>query len=63
MRWVLMLLLLGGVGCQKSLFKDEGPRSPYERYAELRGEARPAKRMAGPGQEEPALRERLRPLE
>ena len=69
---VLRLLVLGvcgaallmSVGCREPLFPDRAPRSQYERYDALRGEAAPRyeqQRGRGPGPRQPALRERLRP--
>lgn len=49
-------------GCQKPLFDEKLPRTPYERYMALRGEERPVKQRNIYGVEQPALRERLRPL-
>jgi hypothetical protein len=63
--WVVPLTL-GGVllgGCQKGLFPEGTPRSPYERYLTLRGDYRPPVEHDAYGVERPALRQRLRPLE
>ena len=49
-------------GCQKPLFDEKLPRTPYERYMALRGEERPVKQRNIYGVEQPALRERLRAL-
>ncbi len=56
-------LLLGLIGCTDPLFPEDQPRTPYDRYADLRGESRPAKEMKPTGREGPALRERLAPLD
>ncbi|MCW5853841.1 MAG: hypothetical protein KIT87_27485 [Anaerolineae bacterium] len=53
-------LALGG--CEKPLFPEDMPRSPYERYQVLRGQQRTAVRENTFGGKEPAIRERLRPL-
>ena len=50
------------VGCEKELFPQTAYRSPYDRYLMLRGQGRPATQQNALGGEEPALRERLRPL-
>jgi hypothetical protein len=61
--WMTMLLAFVTLaGCEKALFPKESPRSPYERYQVLRGQARPAVTSNALGVEEPAVRERLRPL-
>lgn len=49
-------------GCEKPLFVKQAPRTPYERYQVLRGRERAATRQDVYGSEEPALRERLKPL-
>ena len=56
---VLSVALLG---CEKPLFPKDTPRSPYERYERLHGQARPTTEYDAYGGEQPALRERLRPL-
>lgn len=56
--------LLGG--CQDPLATEGSPRTPYDRYRELRGEQRPTIDESPPGaapSDRPALRERLRPLD
>jgi hypothetical protein len=51
-------------GCQGSPFQDEPrPRTPYARYQDLRGEERPKTYTDSFGQERPALRQRLAPLD
>lgn len=64
MRWtaLLALALLAG-GCEKALFPEDLPRSPYERYMALRGRAAPMHEEGATGAKEPALRERLKPLD
>jgi len=59
------LLIAGGLltGCEKALFPDNLARSPYERYGTLRGQIRPATEQDPYGWDQPALRDRLRPLE
>ncbi|MCC7205022.1 MAG: hypothetical protein IT441_08065 [Phycisphaeraceae bacterium] len=58
----LLGMLWLGTGCQESLFPKDMPRSQYERYSMLRGQDRPATETNMFGREEPALRDRLRPL-
>ena len=60
---MLVAMLLGLVACEKPLFPKDAPRSPYDRYAALRGQQRQATQENEYGGEEPALRERLRPLD
>lgn len=60
---VLAVLTLAVVGCQKPLFDEDVARSPYERYLALRGLDRPVYEMNAYGRQQPALRQRLRPLE
>lgn len=55
-------LALSVPGCEKPLFPETLPRSPYERYMTLRGQHRPMTEEGPTGQEQPALRERLKPL-
>ncbi|MCX5660503.1 MAG: hypothetical protein NTW19_12380 [Planctomycetota bacterium] len=61
-----MALLAGvglvGVGCEKPLFPENQPRSPYDRYLSLRGQSRPMNQQNAYGGDEPALRDRLKPL-
>ena len=59
----LATLCFVGVGCQKSLFDETQARSPYERYLALRGLDRPQEEMNAYGRAQPALRQRMRPLE
>ena len=62
-----MLLAVGLLtclcGCNDALFPKDQPRSPYERYSDLRGQTRPAMETKSSGREGPALRQRLAPLE
>ncbi len=53
---------LGVTGCEKPLFPKDLPRSPYERYMLLHGQQRPMEEKNAFGGDEPALRERLRPM-
>ena len=67
MRTARAMLILGSLalclaGCEKPLFPKDAPRTPYERYQALRGQQRSATEQNAFGGEEPALRERLRPL-
>ena len=63
--------LLGGLavacllafGCQKPVFPEDQPRTPYERYQALRGQERPAKTTDAFGNPQPDLRGRLTPLD
>jgi hypothetical protein len=50
-------------GCQEALFTDKTTRTQYERYQSLRGEYRPRKTTTALGEDRPALRERLAPLD
>lgn len=50
-----------GTGCQKSPFSKELPRTPYERYQLLRGDAPPVYELDTYGNRRPALRARLVP--
>lgn len=58
---IAVVPMLGG--CQEPLFPDNVPRSQYERYEALRGEAAPryAPSRSPTGPRQPALRERLAP--
>lgn len=61
--WIIGLTagLTAAAGCEKPLFPDNVPRTPFQRYDQLRGHYSPPERR-GPGfQTEPALRERLSP--
>jgi hypothetical protein len=62
---IVCLGCIGGMlsGCEEPLFAPTQPRTPYERYQELHGEARPSTEQNSYGGDEPALRERLKPLE
>lgn len=48
-------------GCQKSPFGQDIPRTPYERYQLLRGDAPPLTELDTYGNKRPALRARLVP--
>jgi hypothetical protein len=67
-RWVVRAwcVLLPGVllaGCSSSPFaRGEVPRTPYERYLTLRGQAPPEKVENNFGAMQPALRQRLAPM-
>lgn len=64
--WLTVLglaVLTGGGGCQKALFVDGTTRTQYERYQSLRGEYRPPRQYTALGEERPALRQRLAPLD
>ena len=60
---VIVGLLLLLMGCQKSPFAQDYPRTPFERYQLLRGEAPPAYETDSFGRRRPALRARLVPNE
>ena len=51
------------VGCQKSPFYNDYPRTPYERYQLLRGQDAPVQEFDTYGNPRPALRQRLTPPE
>jgi hypothetical protein len=55
------LTLLGG--CEKALFPETAQRTPYDRYQMLRGQGRASTETDKFGNNEPALRDRLRPLD
>lgn len=65
-RVVLLAVVVGAAlaatGCEKPLFPSDLPRSPYERYMTLRGRSRPMSEETASGMEQPAIRERLKPL-
>jgi len=60
----MVFLALGAAmpGCEKPLFPENAPRTPYDRYMVLRGQQRPATEEDAAGGERPALRQRLKPL-
>ncbi len=62
---IAFLLLVFGLigGCEQALFPEGLARSPYERYQILRGQERQATETNAYGGDQPALRERLRPLD
>lgn len=66
-RWIrcVSVLVVAGFacGCQKPLFPENTPRTQYERYQTLRGKYRSAHEQNVYGGNQPALRERLAPLE
>jgi hypothetical protein len=59
--WTVAGCLMLGTGCQKSPFSKELPRTPYERYQLLRGDAPPVYELDTYGNRRPALRARLVP--
>ncbi len=59
--WLVAGCLMLGTGCQKSPFSKELPRTPYERYQLLRGDAPPVYELDTYGNRRPALRARLVP--
>lgn len=64
--WAAVLgvaVVTGLGGCQKALFVDGTTRTQYERYQSLRGEYRPPRQYTALGEERPALRQRLAPLD
>ena len=61
---ILTLVGSGAVsGCERPLFTPNQPRTPYERYQVLRGQGRPSTEENAYGGKEPALRQRLEPLD
>ncbi len=58
-------VMIGGLvcmaGCQDALFVRNAPRTPYERYQYLHGQRRATQENTY-GRDQPALRQRLRPL-
>ena len=61
--WAGVVVLTGISGCNKPLFPENTPRSQFERYDALRGRERPTTEPGPFGVAQPALRERLRPLD
>jgi len=65
-KYLTMGVLVAGVvfclGCEKPLFPANLPRTPYERYQQLHGQGRVETEENAYGGQQPALRERLRPL-
>ena len=63
----ILVSLLGSLtllnGCEKALFPEGASRTPYERYQLLRGQHRIATETNAYGGNQPALRDRLRPLD
>ena len=59
----LLAAILSAGGCEKALFPADLPRSPYERYQVLHGQRRAMTEQNAYGGDEPALRDRLRPLD
>ena len=60
---LLVAMTVSVGGCQKPLFPEHEPRTQYERYQLLRGQYRPVSQQNPYGAKQPALRERLSPLE
>ncbi len=56
---LLLLLGVGLSGCRTSPVSSDAPRSPYERYAALRGQTVPKTVTDSFGREKPNLRGRL----
>ncbi len=62
--WLIVGLCGLMLGCQQQpLFKADQPRTPYERYQILRGQGRQTTDTNAYGPSEPALRQRLEPLD
>ncbi len=59
------LILMGGglIGCEAPIFAPDAPRTPYERYQQLHGRHRVTTEENAYGGQQPALRQRLRPLD
>lgn len=66
-RMLILVALLGTIsllgGCEKQLFPKNAVRTPYDRYQMLRGQSRMATETNAYGGDQPALRDRLRPLD
>jgi len=61
---ILGLMAIGSLaGCESALFPPNEDRSVYDRYQRLHGQSRSANRLNEFGGEEPAVTERLRPLD
>ncbi len=61
--WIAIAIMLVTAGCEPALFPDRQQRTPFERYQLLHGEYRKKTQTSEFGAEEPALRDRLRPLD
>jgi hypothetical protein len=60
--WIMIAAAAPGLmGCEKALFPEDLPRTPYERYDRMRGRYVPPSQRDAVGGESPALRERLTP--
>jgi hypothetical protein len=64
---LIFVAMLGAItllgGCEKQLFPESAARTPYDRYQMLRGQSRMASETNAYGGDQPALRDRLRPLD
>lgn len=60
---VFVASVVFGWGCEKPLFPSNEPRTPYDRYQQLHGQGRVETEENAYGGQQPALRERLRPLD
>ena len=63
--WIIGFLATAAgwvLGCEKPLFPPNLPRTPYERYQQLHGQDRHETEENAYGGQQPALRDRLRPL-
>ena len=62
--WAWFIVAVGlATGCEKPLFMSNAPRTPYERYQQLHGKDSGATEENAYGGQQPALRQRLRPLD
>lgn len=55
----LLVLLVAAAGCQKPLFPENTPRTPFELHDKLRDRYRPTEEPDVFGKPQPALRARL----
>ena len=62
-RSLLLLAVLMLAACERALFPPTAQRTPYERYQVLHGKHRPVSETNVYGGEQPALRQRLKPLD
>lgn len=59
----LLVLLSGIPGCNRTPFIPDMPRTPYARYQDLRGGEPPQTEPDSFGNQRPALRARLEPMD
>ncbi len=68
LRRLAILAILGAAaaslnGCNRPLFPENLPSSQYSRYNQLHGQQQSARQTGANGEDQPDLRERLRPLD